>query len=353
MYGHKSANSDDGHMNDEPWLQVLPASGLFDAELRQRAEAEFGPDGAWLLLSQLAYGWRAYYDLAVAVVTGAPPENATLTQHNPTTAFRQVVDLQVQSLLFAVGEQFAATIVAARAHQRGTDNYLREYVKNRPIKALVDALADLTHEELAALVRLPNTSDEILALASAVQPQKTPELDPRLMPVTDVGGLVVPTSVIERGAAERSLTRTRELVDLLMRNVRELGQLVASPDVEGESPRPQPLRAIDNSFRHGFRVLLRDALPSERRFRAIDEPVEPLSEHSVEVYLPGDDAVRFGTIDCRPERTAQHLVALKELSQRLGQFLRGFIGAQVFEHGGLIVSATQLELPEPPAVLGA
>jgi hypothetical protein len=36
-----------------------------------------------------------------------------------------------------------------------------------------------------------------------------------------------------------------------------------------------------------------------------------LSEHSVEVYLPGDGAVRFGTIDCRPERTAQHLVALK------------------------------------------
>ena len=75
--------------------------------------------------------------------------------------------------------------------------------------------------------------------------------------MTDIGGLVVPTAVLDRGAAEQALEHARELVGLLVQNVRELSQFVKAP-VQGEGqPRRQPLRAVDNSFRHGFRVLLR------------------------------------------------------------------------------------------------
>ena len=343
-------------MTDQQPTEEIPASGMFDRDLRERAVVEFGRDGAWLLLSQLSYGWRAYYDLAVALVTGQPPTNRADRPLPLDVDFNIARDLQVQGLMYSAAEQFAGVLRAARAHASGTESFLEAFVDGVNLGDLIDAVADLTVDEVAGLVGLPATVAELRAELVAIRPvvAGVMDLDPGAMETTNLGGLLVPRSVIDDGAEELALNNARHVVELIVANAIEIRALIERPEVDVMVDEPivtQPLREVDNSFRHGFRVLLRDALPEPRRFRsaggdAVDSPF--LSE----LYLPKSPKaglpVRFATVDCAPDRTAQHLDVLRQLCTRTGQFVRGFIGVKALGRSGLFVAAAALELPEPP-----
>jgi hypothetical protein len=343
-------------MADETRTELLTPSTKLGRDLREGAVAAFGSDGAWLVLSQFWYGWRAYYDVALAAVTGQRPADDASRPYPVGADFQIALDLHVQGLVFSAAEQFAGLLRAARAHEPGTDAFLRSYVDTPPIGSLIKAVADVTFEDVAHLVALPSDPAEILAESERLRGASGDQLDPRQLETVDVGGLLMLKSTINREAATRMLQGAAEVADLVARNAQELRQLVEPDPVADtdDGPAPQPLREIDNSFRHGLRLLFRDALPEARQFGIIGPASAQARDHLVDVYLPkGTDTVRFGTVDCSPDRTLEHLAVLRELCTRSGQLVRGFLGAQALHRGGLFVISASLELPPVPKTIGS
>ncbi len=338
---------------------TLAPSGKVSRELCRRAVAEFGRDGAWLVLSQLWYGWRVYYDLALGLATGVRPAASDDARPYPLDDdYRVAVDLQVRGFVFAAAEQFCTMVRAARAHQGGTDAFLRTYVEGRRLGELIESVEDLSVDEVTHLIGLPTSAEQLLAERDDLQLEEvagpgTTVLDPVALPTVDVGGLHVPRSAIDRGAAERLVEQAREVVELIVRNAQEVKQLVERPTVAAgieDGVTTQPLREIDNSFRHGLRILFHDAVPEPRMFRSASG-TWPRGHDLVDLYLPrgGEQMIRFSTLDCSPERTVEHLEVVRELCTRTGQFVRGFVGWHALQRRGLLAAAATLELPEPPS----
>ena len=93
-------------------------------------------------------------------------------------------------------EQFAGLVRAARLHEPGSSAFFDAYVQHKSVGALVQAIGDLTFEELSNLVGLP-LSESDLSPVSEAQKQEGPILLEHLsLDVTDVGGILVPRSAI-------------------------------------------------------------------------------------------------------------------------------------------------------------
>ncbi len=336
------ANEDE----DGPYVDVLP-SGFFREELTAAAVDEFGSDGAWLLLSILSYGWRTFFDLGHALAQGPAPEADGSRPEPVDEEFQIVKDLQVQSLLYSAAEQFAGLVRAARAHETGTSRFFDTYVEHKTVGALISDVADLEMEELENLLGVPRSVDEYPAtfeeLGSGIA-----NLDPGSTEVEDVGGLLVPRAAIRREAIAGLFDQTRELAVLILTNIQELRDLVEAPKESEGAPAPQPLREVDNAFRHGHRVLFHRAVPETRRFR-VAGPGDSIPSHSVDLYMPkGKNSVHYATVFCSPERTAQHLEALRQVCLRSGQFVRGFVGWKALGNRDLFAAAVHLGLGEEP-----
>lgn len=328
---------------------VVPASSLLSEDLRSRAVEEFGEESAWLLLSQLVYGWRAYFDLGAAVSAAEGPVEAGDSRPTaPDVEFQIVKDLQVQSLLYSAAEQLAGTILAGRAHASGSSTFLEAYSADRRVALLMQEADELSRDEIGELVGEP--------LIGATPFPSSPSrggpapLDPSGMEVVEVGGLYVPKRVIDDGARTGLIEKAYGLVDLIKRNLGQLRALIEEPRPEDSRPRSRPLRDIDNSFRHGLRVLFHSATPNERRFRALSGDYAAIESHAVDVYMPPRRkgvSIQYGTLGCSPDRTAEHLESLRQVCLRTGQFIRGFVGARCNRDAQLLLAAVHLTLGNP------
>lgn len=329
--------------HDPAFVEMAP-SGLFSEELCSRAVDEFGSDGAWLVLSIISYGWRSYYDLADALVTAKSPVADAARPLPVVEDFQIVRDLQVQSFIYAAAEQFAGLVRAARAHRSGASAFFDTYMQHKNVGDLVQAITDLEFEELTALIGLPASAAD-LSQTSTVECLGGPVMlgDPDI-DVADVGGILVPKSAISAMAKLAMLERSHELANLILVNISELKLLVDAPHSVDGMPKAQPLREVDNAFRHGHRVLFHDAVPEQRFFRGLGETVENQS-HAVDLYMPrGNNSIHFATVFASHDRTNEHLEVLRQLSLRTGQFARGFIGWKTLGTRSLFAAAVELRL---------
>jgi hypothetical protein len=331
-------------MNSEITTSTIGASERFDPELMRRAIEVFGEDGAWLVLSQVWYGWRAYYDLACGVVSGAKPSPATDRTESLDDPYQVVVDLQVQAHLYSAAEQFATLLQAMQLHESGTTSFFDSYVGAPPdLRSLIAGLGALDASTMVTLVGDP-------ADAHAPDGSEPEPLDLAAIPTVTVGGIHIPKRMVDRQALADLQSAAHEVIDLTIKNVGELHQLVdPPPPIAGADRQPQSLRAMDNSFRHGLRLLFHEASPTTRTFR-VGAMLEPPVHPSVDVYLPGRskataDAINYGTVSCPPDRTREHLEVTRQLSTRTGQLVRGFLGFQTTGRPDQLLVASRLGLP--------
>jgi hypothetical protein len=332
--------------------QKVEPGDLLNPLLRKKAEAEFGTDGAWLLLSITYYSWRAFFDLAHAMWTGTGPVAQTNDPPRELDEEFQIArHLQVQSLVYAAVEQFATLVSAARSHVSGSDAFFQSYVNSPAIGEMMRSLATLDRAELETLTGGASQIQEAVARLRrdrGGKPMGFPvDLDPGNMKTTDVGGLLVPQSVVDNGAFAAMERSSNDLLNLFLTNIGELQVLVTAPpaDDDDETPRPQSLREVDNSFRHGLRVFLHSTIPSARGFKPIgDVPLS--SSHAATVFLPkgGDRRVSYGCVECDPDSTLAMLAVLRETSTRTGQFARAFLGFQSMANTDLLIASSTLSL---------
>ena len=317
-------------------------SRFFDRDLREDAVSVFGADGAWLLLSIVWYGWRSYYDLAVAAFAGPRPS----ADHRPADYdedFQVVLDLHVQSFVFSAAEQLATLVDAARAHQRDRA-FFEEYCRNVSVGDRVRAVQGVTVEELVELAGVPA---ELSDVPDPNEPS-APVLDPAAAETVEVGGLHVPSSAVRRLARERAFDDARAHADGLGVSIGQLAALVVRPPGPADVPRPQSLREVDNSFRHGHRVFFYDAVPEARHFRFLGD-FEALERPAVDLYLPRDRDrnIHWGTVGCSPERTKSSLHSLRDVSLCTHLLAMGFLGKQTGRGSALWIGACQSQLPSP------
>jgi hypothetical protein len=337
--------------NADVGLSTIPASPHFTPQLRAEAVEEFGEDGAWLLLSQLWYGWRTYYDLASGLVGGPAPADAPERPVPIADEYRIAVDLQVQAYVYAAAEQFATLLRAMCRHESGTGAFFEAFVgAPTNLKAILDDVSSVDRQELVRLVGDPATADK-------PPPQATtplPLLGPLAIRTVNVGGIEVPTRDTEAEMFAGWVAAANELLDLVVKNVEQMSQLVEPPPaIPGADRRPQPLRAVDNAFRHGLRVLFHEAAPAARTFRVASQTALP-EPPSVDLYMPmrgkaAGDTVNFATVSCTAARTSEPLETLRQLSLRTGQLVRAFVGFQTTGRPDLLLCSTGLELPSPRA----
>lgn len=336
--------------NREVGVSTVPASPHFTPELRARAVEEFGDDGAWLLLSQLWYGWRTYYDLACGLVGGSVPADAAGRPIPIGDEYRIAVDLQVQAYVYAAAEQFVTLLRAMRHHEARTAKFFGAFV-GAPMN-LNELLGDVCSVDRKDLIRLVGDP------SSARQPRSrtaSPLLGPLATETVNVGGIEVPRQVIDAEVFANLVAISDEFLDLVVKNVGQLAHLVEPPPpVPGSDRQPQSLRAVDNAFRHGLRVLFHDASPMDRTFRIASQANAP-KPPSVDLYMPARgksaaDKVNFATVSCTAERTEEHMETLRQLSLRTGQLVRAFVGFQTTGRPDHLLAAAQLELPPPTAV---
>lgn len=331
--------------SETPIVRLTP-SAIYSNELREGAVEAFGDDGAWLVLSVFHYGWRALYDLARSV-----PPCVTWRDEAPADGldqeFQIVRDLHIQGLMYAAAEQLASLVDAASAHLRG-ESLFETYLGNVNLRNRIDRVTELGPENVSQIMGVPSTAAELasdLQFRGLLAPPPSGVVDLAQTPTTDVGGLLVPQSAFDQALVATMLDHINDMADAVYRNLAELRQLVDRPmPAANYGVRPQALREVDNSFRHGLRVLFHRAVPEERLFRAV-EVGEASGTHHVDVYLPRpNEDIAFATMACSPDRTTTHVETIRILCLRMGQVARGLVGRFVLNNAGLLTTAVSLSL---------
>lgn len=291
---------------------TLPASEGYGDWLRGTLVESLGEDGAWLVLSIDHYGWRARYDLARALLNGAEPQSEHHHRH-----LQSLVDLEVQSDLYAAVEQLGRLLKGMQAHEAGTARFFETYVASGyNLPSLIADMGEIGKDDLR----------ELLGVPTEVAGFKT--------------GLWKIGSASETEVSEELFDQIESTFDDLALNLSEFKQMVEQLDLSGtDAPVDQghSLRTVDNAFRHGLKTLFHDALPTERTFGlAIKGEADPLSEFAVDLYQ-SDAEPKFATIDGRPERSADHLDVIAAVCVRIRQVNRGFI-ASITDQTGLLAT---------------
>ena len=339
-----SGSDDAGEPVDRHGAGRMSPSQHFAEDLRRDAIAAFGPDGAWLLLSIVWYGWRAYYDLAAAVFQGPGPSDDPRRPSALGDDYQVVLDLHIQGLVFSATEQFATLVTAARAHHRVSDAFFSTYTApGGSVVELVRGIQDITVDELEGLAGVP------ARLSDTPTPRSTDDgllLDPAAMATVEVNGLHIPKSVIDEGARQMAFDDARAHADGLCVSVRQLAELIDRPPGLPDAPAPQPLREVDNAFRHGQRVFFYDAVPDERRFNFLGDPTA-LEHPAVDLFMPRgrNTNISWATVGCSPERTASSIESLRNVCLCTRLFALGFLGRQTGRGSTLWIAGTTADLP--------
>ncbi|MGK2958296.1 MAG: hypothetical protein ACSLFB_07870, partial [Acidimicrobiales bacterium] len=337
-----------GVSSGPPGLPVvtLTPDASYTPEFRARTVEALGEDGAWLATSLLRYGWRAQYDLARAVSS-----SVAWSEDDPSGGrdeeFQIVRDLQVQSHMYAIAEQLATLVDAIRASDAG-DDFFGTYMASLSLPERVRAVTTISRDDIGRLLGMP---DDAEALGSDLRARGFPAelptgvVDLADLPTMDVDGLLIPRSAMDRAVLKEMWNSVDAMVDGIHRNLGELAMFVDRPTVatDHDIP-PQSLREVDNSFRHGLRVLFHPAVPNERTFHPVN-PGEGVGTYLVDLYLPRrNEKIRFATVACSPDRTDVHIETTRMLCLRIGQIIRGFLGSLVFQNSALLVSGALLTL---------
>lgn len=289
-------------------IVTLPASDGYGEGLRTLLIEALGEDGAWLILSIEHYGWRIRYDLARSLADGVAQQS-----HHHARHLQSVVDLEVQSGLYAAVEQLGRLLTGIRKHEPGSDAFFEAYVASSySLPALIGGMGKVGRDELGHLLGVPGTLDEFKAsLWKVAAPQ-------------------------ESAVADALFGQVQTTLDELAANLGEFAQMVNKLDLSAtDAPVDEghSLRTVDNAFRHGVKTLFHDTLPAERSFGvAISGEADPLSEFAIDLYQSSSEP-KFATIDGRPERTAEHISAIEAVCVRVKQMSRGFIAAIAKEPG--------------------
>jgi hypothetical protein len=282
-------------------LRSIQPGEVYNPQFCKRAVTEFLDNGAWLLLSLDHYSWRANYDLAVAVIEGAKTLSGDHRRHLATIA-----DLQVQSLLYAVVEQYARLVQAARVHKSGTSALFDKYMQHTSVVPLIEEVRTVTEAELRAVLHVPGSTKPVRAFLRS-QGQE-----------------------YDRANLQEWLHGVNDLISRMARLCRSLQPFVDRPPVEGgvSVTRGHSLRQVDNAFRHGLRTLYYDVIPVSRSFHAVGQGDEPTqSEYMIDLYQSSTEP-QFATVIASPERTRSHLDELANFSVFIRQLARGLLIAR-------------------------
>lgn len=303
---------------------TLPASDNY-GHVRQALIEALGEDGAWLVLSIDHYGWRARYDLANSLVAGAAAESEHHQRH-----LQSLLDLEVQSDLYAAVEQLGRLLLAIRKHEAGTDLFFEAYVASGySLPGLIEGMGEISGPELRELLDIPADVTDFKAS------------------LWKIG------SAQDAQVSEGLFDQIQEIVDQLAVNLGEFQQMVEQLDLRStDAPVDEghSLRTVDNAFRHGLKVLFHDTLPADRTFGvAVKGEADPLSEFAVDLYQSSVER-KFATIDGRPERTAEHLAVIAAVCVRIKQMNRGFI-ASITDQPGLLATWPAITVAELDASL--
>jgi hypothetical protein len=245
-----------------------------------------------------------------------------------------MIDLEVQSSIFAATEQLLRLVFACLAHEAGTEHFFSTYVQWATVAPLITRAQQVTREELDQLVGVPMDPQQVIEIFE----HHGVDADPVL--------------------AEAALERITALFDEIHTNLTEFAQLTDPPPhpngagmpvpgagPDDQPPEPRSLRHLDNSFRHGLKVLIPDTLPEERGFHAMGpDDVEILEgPHFVNLYM-GDEEPVLGGVDARTERTEQNLEALARVCLRIKQLARAFLGTRILNEPGAVLTLHHIEL---------
>lgn len=339
-------------------LVTIEPDGSYGEEYRQQCVNALGEDGAWLVTSILHYGWRTQYDLARGLADVASWDDDDLI--GPRDVEYQIVrDLQIQGHMYSAAEQLAS-LVESIAAQGSDGDFFETYVSSRKLGERIEAVQNLSRDRVAEILGVPASPEALRddLEERGLGPKRADgvvDLDPLSMPTTEVGGLLIPRSTMDRTFLEVGWNQVNVMIDGIHQNLGELALFVDRPTSVLGGHKPQALREVDNSFRHGLRVLFHRAVPNERAFRAL-ELDEGTDTHQVSLYLPRkNEEVRFAMVACSPERTVTHLETTRMLCLRIGQVVRCFLGRVAFRNSSLLVSSATLTLggrsdaePSPP-----
>ena len=328
-------------------VQSVPASPYFSAGHVNAAVTEFGPDGAWLLTSTIRYGWRAYFDLAVSLVMGGelepsvPPINGSLRDEYEAVRF-----LQIQGLTYAAAEQLATLVHAAKRHESGTTKFFDAYGENLNLVNAVEQLTTTTREEVAALFG----TEKLGAFIDSIGQSD----DPAASETIEIGPFEYPRSDVDQIVKDDLVARVEGMLDTFILNFHQLQALIVPPAAENASQPPaSSLRGVDNSFRHGLRVLFHSAAPQPRNFHIVGDFQ---GEAAMSVYLPNAKGeIEYGSIETSPRSIAHMVDVLRWVSVRIGQFAEAFLGNHTIGTGEPAVVASLLhlgELPDDPNAAG-
>jgi hypothetical protein len=330
----------------EPAVVKVQPSTFYTPVLRAGAIRAFGDDGAWLALSILHYGWRAWYDQAVVI-----PVTRTWHDGDPLGGrddeYQIVRDLQVQGLMYAAAEQLATLVDAAYAHTEGR-SFFQTYVENVFVGKRIDRISKLTRDDLCRVLGVPTDHNLLISQIRAMvaTPSDDHSIDLAQLPVAILdNGLYVPARAVDDGVVEELGNNVIRMVEGIHRNIGELRPLVDRPSVSGDfGIEAQSLRETDNSFRHGLRLLFRAAVPNERPFWAL-HVAEESEGFDVEMYMPREnEAVNFATLSCSPDRTEVHIETIRMICLRMGQVIRGLLVQALSADPALLIAATALQL---------
>jgi hypothetical protein len=319
------------------WTETVPPSPYFESEFRGRMIENFGQDGAWLLLSIIHYGWRANYDLACSLATGPLPTDAQFATF--AADFEVVRHLQLQGHLYAAVEQLATLIRAARSHlhggQAGEERtpFFEAYVNAPMIGQGVRAFASISRDDLKDLLAFDDLDEQLTRMSrdwpgDGIQPPSE---------YVTVGGTQVPRIQMSSQVISSMRDEITRTVEETFANLTEFQKLIEPPDEVPGAPAAQSRRELDNSFRHGLRVMFNSANPSERTFRFAGERVRA---SSASVYLPprGKERIEFGDIDATPEATEWMIRFLRLVSLRIGMISLAFAGRVCFNDAYYLIA---------------
>lgn len=318
-------------------LQIVPTSPFFDSAVTIRAVHEFGVDGAWLLMSTIRYGWRAYYDLGRALALAENPIGSEPPIDGSIAAEFDVGRmLQVQGLVYSAAEQLATLILAARKHRSGADAFFRAYTGNVNVVKAVKKLTKIGRTELAELLGVDKFDEYATWITDANN------RDP-----VHIGPLTLDRADVTSEFVELFRLRAHSMLDTFATNFEELQVLVVPPESnDKDAPPAQSLRVLDNSFRHGLRVMFHSASPVEHHFRVLgDNPGDAVAS----VYLPSSGGtIEYGGIETSQDSILSMLNVLRWLAVRIWQFAYAFLGAKTTGSAGPAVDATFHMIGDPP-----